>query len=133
MRPPIRTPRSAVISTTRIKVLNQLSQAQSRLATIALRGVATDAQRQSVSVLRGEIQRLEQSIGGGSLEFRVASGKVTLQGIQDPLPGGTALVEFFSYRPFRSEMPATRYSGHGGTRLYVLRWDGSRPASISGR
>ena len=83
------------------EVLNQLSQAQSRLATMVLREVATDERKQSVTALRSEIQQLEHTISTRSSEFRVASRKATLREIQDRLPSGTALIEFFSYR--RSE------------------------------
>ena len=105
-------------------VLNQFSEARARLATMVLRGVATDAQRQSVTALRSEIQRLEQAISTRSREFQIASRTATLGQIQEALPTGTALIEFVSYRPFfvrnarKTAFGAPRYAA------YVLRGDG---------
>ena len=105
-------------------VLNQFSEARARLATTVLRGVATDAQRQSVAALRSEIQRLEQSISTRSRDFEITSRTATLAQVQETLPKGTALIEFVSYRPFfvrnarKTTFGAPRYA------VYVLRSDG---------
>ena len=105
-------------------VLNQFSEARARLASMVLRGVATDAQRLSVTALRSEIQRLEQAISTRSREFQIASRTATLGQIQEALPKGTALIEFVSYRPFfvrnarKTAFGAPRYAA------YVLRGDG---------
>jgi CHAT domain-containing protein/Tfp pilus assembly protein PilF len=106
------------------ELLGQLSSAQSRLATTALRGAATDEQRQAMAALRGEIEQLEQAISVRSTEFRVASRKATLEGIQRALPGRTALIEFVSYRPFAVANP--RVTAYGAPRYaaYVLRESG---------
>ena len=106
------------------ELLNRLTQAQSRLATMALRGVATDGQRQAVSAVRNEIQQLEETIGTRNVAFRVASRTATIEGIQESLPRGAALIEFFSYRPFSvhsgrdTVFAAPRYAA------YVVRRDG---------
>jgi CHAT domain-containing protein/tetratricopeptide (TPR) repeat protein len=105
-------------------VLNQFSEARARLASMVLRGVATDAQRQSVTAQRSEIQRLEQAISARSREFQIVFRTPTLGQLQEMLPTGTALIEFVSYRRFfvrnarKTAFAAPRYAA------YVLRGDG---------
>jgi CHAT domain-containing protein/Tfp pilus assembly protein PilF len=105
-------------------LLDRLAQSRSRLATIALRGVATDEQRRAVSDLAGEIEQLEQSISVLSSEFRAAARRVTLEGIQAALPAGAALIEFFSYRPFSIRNAHDTVFGPPRYAAYVLRRDG---------
>jgi CHAT domain-containing protein/Tfp pilus assembly protein PilF len=106
------------------EVLNRLTQAQSGLATMALRGVATDAQRQAVSALRTEIQQLEEAISTRNVEFRVASRTTTIDGIQESLPRGAALIEFFSYRPFSVRSGRDTVFAPPRYAAYVVRRDG---------
>jgi CHAT domain-containing protein len=82
------------------ELLNQLSQTQSRLAAMVLRGVSNEEQKKSVAALRGDIQRLEETISARSAEFRVSSQNATLTDVQRALPVDAALIEFVSYRPF---------------------------------
>ena len=106
------------------ELLNQLSQAQSRLATMILRGVSTDEQKQSVATLRGEIQRLEEGISARSREFRASSRSATLRDIQGALPADGALVEFVSYRPFSVTKKLAEAYGAPRYGAYVLRRSG---------
>jgi len=107
------------------ETLDRLSQARSRLATAALRGVSTDQQRESIAVLRRQIDELEQTISTRSNEFRVVSAKATLETIQEALPSGTALVEFSSYRPFLVRNAHDLAFGTPRYAAYVLRRDGA--------
>ena len=106
------------------ELLNRLSQSQGRLATIALRGAATDEQRQSVATLRAEIQQLERTISARSSEFRAAFRKTTVADIQKALPAGTALIEFVLYRPFFVRNASTTAFGAPRYAAYLLRDDG---------
>ena len=106
------------------EMFNELSQKRSQLATIALRGAATEDDRRSRSVLPGEIQRLEQMISARSAEFRAASRKTTLPDVQMALPGRTALIEFVSYRPFFVRNPRDTAFGAQRYAAYLLRNDG---------
>ena len=105
-------------------LLEQLSRARSRLARAALTGVATDEQRQSMTALRSDVQQLQDDIETRSAEFRIASRTATLQDLQKALPDGTALIEFFLYRPF---LVANAYASAYGPphyAAYVLRREG---------
>ena len=104
--------------------LDRLSQARSRLATTALRGVSTDQQRESLLILRRQIEELEQAISARSGEFRAASARATLPAIEEALPTGTALVEFASYRPFLVRNAHDVAFGPPRYAAYVLRSDG---------
>ena len=66
-------------------------------------------------------------------EFRVASRKATLREIQDALPGGTALIEFVSYRPFSVRNARDTAFGAPRYAAYVLRSDGIAAQRRSGR
>ena len=107
------------------EMLNQLSNAQSRLATMVLRGVASDDQRKSMEALRRDVQELEQAISARSGEFRAASRTATLEQVQSSLPGETALIELVSYRPFSVHKARDTAFGAPRYAAYVLRNDGS--------
>jgi CHAT domain-containing protein len=106
------------------ELLNQLSQAQSRLAAMILRGVSTGEQKQAVASLRGDVQRLEETISARSAEFRAASRTATVQDIQKALPADGALVEFVSYRPFQVTKKLEEAYGPRRYGVYVLRSSG---------
>ena len=110
-------------------MLTQLGEARSRLATMVLRGVATDQQRQMLTDARSEIQRLEQTISARSGDFPVASRKVALADIQNALPVRTALIEFVSYRPFHVRNARLTAFSAPHYAAYVLRRD-SLAASV---
>lgn len=105
-------------------VLNQLSQAQSRLATSILRGVSNDEQRTAVVALRSEIQRLEETVSARSAEFRVVSKSASLTDIERSLPANAALIEFVSYRPFQVTKKRAEAFASPRYAAYVLRRDG---------
>jgi len=113
-------------------VLNGWAQARSRLANVALKGVATEEQRQSVTRLRGEIEEIEQRISARSVEFKVVSEKPTLAVVANALPVGTALIEFFAYRPFSVRNPHDTAYGPSHYVAYVLRRDGIAAAADLG-
>jgi len=106
------------------ELLTQLSQAQGRLASIVLRGVSTDEQKQSVTTLRAEIQRLEEGVSARSNEFRTSSRGATLRDIQAAVPADGALVEFVSYRPFAVTKKLAEAYGPRHYGVYVLRRTG---------
>jgi CHAT domain-containing protein/Tfp pilus assembly protein PilF len=105
-------------------LLNQLSQAQSRLAAMILAGVSTVDQKQTVASLRGDVQRLEETISARSAEFKAASRSATVQDIQNALPPDGALVEFVSYRPFHVTKKVAEAYGPRRYGVYVLRSTG---------
>ena len=106
------------------EVLNQFSEAREQLARTVLRGVATDAQRQSLTALRSEVQRLEQTISTRSRQFQMASRTATLAQVQETLPQETALIEFVSYRPFFVRNARKTTFGTPRYAAYVLRRNG---------
>src|SRR5262249_30738367 len=62
--------------------------------------VWSEQQKKEIASLRADIQRLEETIGARSLEFRATSRKATLEEIQKALPVDAVLIEFVTYRPF---------------------------------
>ena len=106
------------------EVLNQLSQAQSRLATIVLRGVATDEQRQSVTTLRRRDSATRTDDRRPQLRVPGPSRRGTLREIQDALPGRAALIESFRTGRFSSKTLAIRPSERRGMPRTCLRGDG---------
>jgi CHAT domain-containing protein/TolA-binding protein len=103
------------------QLLGQLSESQGRLAKLVFGAVATDEQRKTVASLRGDIQRIEESISNRSVEFRTTSRKASITDVQKALPNATCLIEFVSYRPF--SVRNARGDAFGAPRYaaYVLR------------
>jgi len=84
-------------------LLDQLTEARSRIATLVLRGPRrTDRAQHQAEIKKREeqIEKLEADISLRSAEFRAQSKPVTLEAVQSAIPREAALVEFVSYRPF---------------------------------
>jgi CHAT domain-containing protein/tetratricopeptide (TPR) repeat protein len=105
-------------------VLNQFLEARGQLSTAVLRGVVTEVERQSLTTLRSEVERLEQTISTRSREFRVMLATPTLAQVQQALPADTVLIEFVWYRPFFVRNPRETAFGAPRYAVYVTRSDG---------
>ncbi len=106
------------------EVLTRLSQAQGRLATMILRGVSTEEQKQAAATLRADIQRLEETVSARSAEFRASSRSATLRDVQNALPPNGALIEFVAYRPFHVTKKLAEAYGPPRYGAYLLRGNG---------
>jgi CHAT domain-containing protein/tetratricopeptide (TPR) repeat protein len=105
-------------------LLDQLSVAQSQLSARVLGGPGekpAQEHREFITRLEAEVERLQDSIGRRSAEFRVRTQPVTIEQVRQALPGDAALVEFFSYKPFDAKAK-TRAERFGQPRYvaYVL-------------
>jgi CHAT domain-containing protein/tetratricopeptide (TPR) repeat protein len=82
-------------------LFDRLLAVRSQLATVTLRGPSGPAAvyRMQLTLLRGELDRLEADIGARSAEFRAQGRPVTLDSVQAAVPEQAALIEFVSYRP----------------------------------
>jgi tetratricopeptide (TPR) repeat protein/CHAT domain-containing protein len=95
-------------------LLDQLSAAQSQLSKLVLDGPGNkspDEYRAAVSQLEVRVERLQDTVGKRSAEFKVQAQPITTERVRRALPPGAALVEFFSYRPFdaKAQTPAERW------------------------
>ncbi len=84
------------------KLLNQLADARSKLATATLKGPGKDtpdAYRAQLKQLTEQSEKLESEISARNAEFRVQTQPVTLAAVQAAITSGTALVEFAFYVP----------------------------------
>ena len=115
-----------------LRLLDQLSAARSRLATLVLKGAddSDPAQYQrEIARLETEAQKLEAEISRRSSVFRAQSQAVTLAQVQQLIPPGAALVEIMLYEPmdlrdmknFGSVEPM-RYVAYVLTRDGTPRW-----------
>jgi CHAT domain-containing protein/tetratricopeptide (TPR) repeat protein len=109
-------------------LLDQLSVAQTQLSTLMLGGFSNTSPGQySVisSRLEERVERLQDAISRRSSEFRQWTQPVTIEQVRQALPPDSALVEFFSYRPFDPKVrtPAQRF-GPARYVAYVLRKGG---------
>jgi CHAT domain-containing protein/tetratricopeptide (TPR) repeat protein len=109
-------------------LLEQLSAARSRLAALVLGGPSETPraeQQRAVAALEAEVQRLEAAVSLRSDVFRAQSRPVTLEGVQQAIPQGVALVELVSYQPYDASL-RRRDARFGAPRYvaYVVRRDG---------
>ncbi len=82
-------------------LLEQLSNARSRLAIVTLRGpgrTPVEKHQANLKLLGDEVERLENDIAQRSVEFRSQSQKVTIEAVQKAIPAGAALVDFALYQ-----------------------------------
>jgi CHAT domain-containing protein/tetratricopeptide (TPR) repeat protein len=87
-------------------LLKQLLATQSRLSKLVLGGRDNMSAKEYGAVvarLENEVEGLQDKISRRSAEFRVQTQPVTIEQVQQALPPGAALVEFFTYRPFHAE------------------------------
>lgn len=114
------------------ELLDQLSSARAKLATLELTGTGTTgtgANQEDLAKYKAEVERLEAAISLRSAEFRANAQPVTIDAVQEALPADSALIEFVLYRPFSLEGKITERIGPPRYVAYVLRREGS-PAWI---
>ncbi|HJZ81842.1 MAG TPA: CHAT domain-containing tetratricopeptide repeat protein [Pyrinomonadaceae bacterium] len=109
------------------KLLDQLNEANGRLANLVLSG----PQKASPTEYQDQIRKLEER--RGSLEdeisrrtsgFYQASRPVTVAAIQQAIPRDAALIEFAVYRPFDPKAPDPKAFGEPRYVAYVIRSQG---------
>jgi CHAT domain-containing protein/Tfp pilus assembly protein PilF len=105
------------------KLLDQLTAAQSQLATLQLSNtgkLSPEARRLEIARLSLEQERLQDAISRHSAEFRAAAQPVTLNAVRQALPAGAALVEIFVYQPLNAKAKNTEAFGAPRYVAYVL-------------
>jgi len=109
-------------------LLDQLSETNSRLATLALGGprkTPLDEYRSQLAALEESREKMESAISRRSAEYRAQSQAVSLEAVRAAIPADAALVEFASYRPYDPRALA-RDSAFGKPHYvaYILRREG---------
>ena len=107
-------------------LLDELATTQARLSALVFGGAGAPGERKAaVARLEADVERLQAEVARRSGVFKAHAQTVTLPLVQQALPKGGALAEFFSYQPF---VPAAKNSGSrfGARRyvVYVLRREG---------
>ena len=105
------------------ELLDQLSSARAKLATLVLTGAGTagtGANQEGIAKLKAEVERLEAAVSKRSSEFRANAQPVTIEAVQEALPAGSALIEFVLYRPFSVKGKLTERIGPPRYVAYVL-------------
>ncbi len=108
-------------------LLDQLKETRSQLARLALNGPqrTTPAEhRARLKNLEEQTEKLEADISSRYAEFRVLSQPVTTAAVQAAIPAGSALVEFFAYRPFNPKAKFGAAKTPPRYVVYVLRREG---------
>ena len=105
-------------------LFDRLARARTELATLTLAvgAAGLPARSRAAAVeLEAEIGRLEAAVGDHSSQFREQTRPVTIESVQQRIPPGAALVEYFLYQPFDAKGGSS--TAWGETRLvaYVLR------------
>jgi len=83
-------------------LFDQLAEARSQLAALALKELGTDepeTYRAQLKPLEDKVEELESALSARRPEFRAQAQPVTLNAVQSALPAGGALVEFAVYEP----------------------------------
>jgi CHAT domain-containing protein len=116
-------------------LLDELAKVRTQRATLALKEpdpADLPQHRAEVTRLETEVERLEAQISARSAEFRAQSQPVTLEGVQQAIPDGTALVEFTTYLPYNAKASGRREEAYGAARyaVYVLGRRGGAPAFV---
>jgi CHAT domain-containing protein/Tfp pilus assembly protein PilF len=115
-------------------LLDQLSSVNAQRATMYLHAtqakIAPEQYHREMARLEEEAQALEARISASSAEFRALAQPITLEGVQQAIPSGAALVEFAVYRPFdpKAKTLGERW-GPARYVAYVLRPEGD-PVSV---
>jgi tetratricopeptide (TPR) repeat protein/CHAT domain-containing protein len=109
-------------------LLLQLSAAQSQLSALVLNGpgrTPLEEYRAAVTRLEEQAEHLQNSVGWASFEFKAQTQPATIEQVQQALPAGAALVEFFSYQPLDATAKTmAEQFGHARYVAYVLRKEG---------
>ncbi|NER24901.1 MAG: tetratricopeptide repeat protein [Symploca sp. SIO1C2] len=84
------------------ELLDKLATKRSQLAALLFRGIGDippQQYRQQIATLKAQVNELENTLSFRSAEFRTASQPVTIEAVQQLIPGDTALVELVLYYP----------------------------------
>jgi CHAT domain-containing protein/Tfp pilus assembly protein PilF len=83
-------------------IFDQLAEARSQLAALALKELGTDKPeiyRARLKPIEDKVEDLESALSARSPEFREQTQPVTLSNVQTALPADSALIEFAVYTP----------------------------------
>jgi CHAT domain-containing protein/tetratricopeptide (TPR) repeat protein len=110
-------------------LLDQLKEATSQLARVALQGPqnqSPDEHRKTLQGLQEKKEKLESVISHHNEAFRAQYQAVTLAAVQSAIPTDSALVEFLTYSPYdpNAETAAQMY-GDLRYAVYVLHRNGA--------
>ena len=112
-------------------LLDQLTNARTRLATLSLNSNQTGAaetRKQLITELQREIAQLETEISSHSADFRLLTKPVSVVQVQAALPRGAWLLEFVVYQPFdvaagdNNAWKPSRYAVYLISRDDALKW-----------
>jgi CHAT domain-containing protein len=95
-------------------LFDQLYDARSQLATLALRGPGSanlDSYRSQFDQHAEQVEKLEAEVSARSAEFLAQTQPITLAAVQAAIPDRSALVEFASYYPLDAKT-GSRSSAH---------------------
>ncbi|NEP60973.1 MAG: tetratricopeptide repeat protein [Symploca sp. SIO2G7] len=109
------------------ELLDKLATTRSQLAALLFRGIGdTPPQqyRQQIATLKAEVNELENTLSFRSAEFRTASQPVTIEAVQQLIPGDTALVELVLYKPFNPKAQRGKRWGKPHYAAYILHSQG---------
>ncbi|NET61174.1 MAG: tetratricopeptide repeat protein [Symploca sp. SIO2E6] len=84
------------------ELLDKLANKRSQLAELLFRDIGDippQQYHQQIATLKAEVNELENTLSFRSAEFRTTSQPVTIEAVQQLIPGDTALVELVLYYP----------------------------------
>jgi len=86
-------------------LMDQLKEASGDLARVAFAGPGTGPQdvRELVARIESRREELEAALSARSAEFRAEMRPVTLEAVQEAMPGDSVLLEYVVFRPFDPE------------------------------
>ena len=110
-------------------LLDQLKEATSQLARVALQGPqkqSLEEHRKTLQELQERKEKLENAISHHNEAFRAQYQAVTLEAVQSAIPADSALVEFLTYSPYDPNAE-TNAQSYGALRyaVYVLHRNGA--------
>ncbi|MEK7415644.1 MAG: tetratricopeptide repeat protein [Planctomycetota bacterium] len=113
------------------RLLDELAATRSQLARLQLSSagqLTPEARRAEVARLAVAVERVEGKVSRSSGEFRAQVQSVTLDAVRQVIPANAALVEIFSYQPFKVKVKSkAEMYGVAQYVAYVVRRDEAVP------
>ncbi|HEU4855177.1 MAG TPA: tetratricopeptide repeat protein [Nitrosospira sp.] len=115
-------------------LLDQLSSVNNQRAALYMLArqakIRLEEYHSQMAKLEEEAQALEARISASSAEFRALAQPITLEGVQQAIPAGAALVEFSLYYPFNPQAKTPRESWGSARYVAYLLWPQGDPVSV---
>ncbi|MEC4805322.1 MAG: CHAT domain-containing tetratricopeptide repeat protein, partial [Jaaginema sp. PMC 1080.18] len=110
------------------QILDQLADTRTQLAGLIYNkpeNLSGDAYKTQVANLKAEANQLEAELSRRSAEFRTISQPVTIEAVQQQIPGDAALVELTLYEPFGAKAEPGQKWGNPRYAAYILQATGT--------